>query len=427
MDCGVETVHDLIDHVRRREGLTALSEQSQIPIEHLRSYLHLAEEESSKARARRTGSLWLVAIAILTAVLAGFSVPESMTAEEANYDAFHTRYLDDDQDPGLVAELDSIVVLYDSVRNGGTSPADSDRARRLDTWVGGAAVLGDGTTMSPQLANLVSLRAAMSHDAQLRAAAVGNSDEYESLVQKTQKLDALLEGTESHREYAIENSRRTLTESSSARLLELDRQAAARLLELDRQTEARLLALDRAAEARLLESVAELINTKVAEMDSKFAELAESLARQSASLRTAIADSRALTARRLDRVDASIDAILTLLSDPPLPPVGIVGPTPDEKPTPLRARSVILDHWPPALRDQGSGGTVEVQLYIDAEGRVQDSGERAPQVITSSGSALLDEAAVSAALEIEWNPAKADGNPVPVSITWEITFGPAPE
>ena len=69
------------------------------------------------------------------------------------------------------------------------------------------------------------------------------------------------------------------------------------------------------------------------------------------------------------------------------------------------------------MKNRRIGGTVEVWVYIDAEGKVQES-----RVNTSSGNERLDNAALTAARELEFNPAQNRGDPVPVWVSVPITF-----
>lgn len=191
-------------------------------------------------------------------------------------------------------------------------------------------------------------------------------------------------------------------------------------------------------------SAAVLIETKFDEIESAFTELEGNLESERASLTSAITGSiRAMTARRLDSVDGSIDSIgetlsdhtdlleklvflfennigSTVLVDPAFETLADRYPTLEDR---ERALRVIEDGWPPELEDDGMGGTVEVRIYIDEQGNVEDSGPRAPQVNTSSGIEELDNAALRAAAEIRWNPATLGGNPMGVRIIWKITYG----
>ena len=82
-----------------------------------------------------------------------------------------------------------------------------------------------------------------------------------------------------------------------------------------------------------------------------------------------------------------------------------------------RAGRIIERYYPQDLKNRRIGGTVEVWVYIDAEGKVQES-----RVNTSSGNERLDNAALTAARELEFNPAQNRGDPVPVWVSVPITF-----
>ena len=82
-----------------------------------------------------------------------------------------------------------------------------------------------------------------------------------------------------------------------------------------------------------------------------------------------------------------------------------------------RAGRIIERYYPQELKNQRVEGTVEVWVYVDAEGKVQDS-----RVNTSSGDERLDNAALRAARELEFNPAQNRGDPVRVWVSVPITF-----
>ena len=82
-------------------------------------------------------------------------------------------------------------------------------------------------------------------------------------------------------------------------------------------------------------------------------------------------------------------------------------------------QQAIDDEYPPMLRDAGIGGTVRVQIFIDAAGVVQNA-----VVGRSSGHDPLDEAALRAARVLRFTPALDVDEPVPVWIAIPITFIP---
>ncbi|MGD2068731.1 MAG: TonB family protein [Gemmatimonadota bacterium] len=73
--------------------------------------------------------------------------------------------------------------------------------------------------------------------------------------------------------------------------------------------------------------------------------------------------------------------------------------------------------YPPLLHDAGIGGRVQVFVYVDARGRVQDA-----RVDRSSGHDALDGAAVAVARAMEFEPARNRDEVVPVWVSLPITF-----
>lgn len=74
-------------------------------------------------------------------------------------------------------------------------------------------------------------------------------------------------------------------------------------------------------------------------------------------------------------------------------------------------------NYPTVLRDAGIGGTVTTYLFIDQEGNVLRA-----LVHESSGSPVLDEAALSVVDVMEYEPAINRGEAVPVWVQINITF-----
>ena len=81
------------------------------------------------------------------------------------------------------------------------------------------------------------------------------------------------------------------------------------------------------------------------------------------------------------------------------------------------AERIVLSHYPRLLKDAGIGGTVEVYVFIDVNGKVQNA-----TVNRSSGNKTLDDAALAAAREITFTPALNRDKTVPVWISIPITF-----
>lgn len=77
----------------------------------------------------------------------------------------------------------------------------------------------------------------------------------------------------------------------------------------------------------------------------------------------------------------------------------------------------LQTYYPPLLREAGIGGTVGVNFWIDASGRVVRRG-----VATSSGHPALDEAALKVADEMEFEPARSGGRAVGVVVAIPIRF-----
>lgn len=75
------------------------------------------------------------------------------------------------------------------------------------------------------------------------------------------------------------------------------------------------------------------------------------------------------------------------------------------------------DEYPPALREAGVEGTVNVWYFIDEEGRVE-----ATRIQQSSGHEALDQAALRVAAMMEFSPALNRDEPVGVWVAFPITF-----
>ncbi|MEZ4413218.1 MAG: energy transducer TonB [Gemmatimonadales bacterium] len=88
-----------------------------------------------------------------------------------------------------------------------------------------------------------------------------------------------------------------------------------------------------------------------------------------------------------------------------LPPVALNAQTPVE--------------YPPALFDQGIEGTVILRLYADTAGVLVNDSTRVQE---SSGFPALDSAAVAAAPNLRFAPARHDGRAVAASFLQPIYF-----
>jgi len=81
------------------------------------------------------------------------------------------------------------------------------------------------------------------------------------------------------------------------------------------------------------------------------------------------------------------------------------------------AVAAIDRHYPDSLKAMGIGGTANIWMYVDVEGRVEST-----RVQKSSGYEALDQAAMAAAREFEFTPARNRDQLVPVWIAIPITF-----
>jgi protein TonB len=82
-----------------------------------------------------------------------------------------------------------------------------------------------------------------------------------------------------------------------------------------------------------------------------------------------------------------------------------------------RAVKAIMRNYPKLLQDAGIDGMVYVWVCIDTNGRVRNA-----LVEESSGHEALDAAALAAAREIEFTPARNNGEVVPVWVAFPILF-----
>lgn len=81
------------------------------------------------------------------------------------------------------------------------------------------------------------------------------------------------------------------------------------------------------------------------------------------------------------------------------------------------AVQIVEKYYPQLLKDAGIGGTVQVWVFIDTNGQVENS-----KVQKSSGNRQLDDAALRAAQEFSFTPALNRDKRVPVWINIPITF-----
>lgn len=94
-----------------------------------------------------------------------------------------------------------------------------------------------------------------------------------------------------------------------------------------------------------------------------------------------------------------------------------VGRQPDVAPVMLNKE--LPFRYPPALFAQKVQGNVTLRIYIDRSGLiVSDS----THVAETSGFTALDSAAVKGSRDLKFEPAKTQGQPVPVSILLPVFF-----
>jgi TonB family protein len=87
--------------------------------------------------------------------------------------------------------------------------------------------------------------------------------------------------------------------------------------------------------------------------------------------------------------------------------------------SPPRVVRLMEAAYPPEALRRGEGAVVRLELDLDDAGRVTRVA-----VVGSSGRAAFDEAAVAAAREFEFEPARRDGRPVPARIRYAYRFTP---
>jgi periplasmic protein TonB len=94
-----------------------------------------------------------------------------------------------------------------------------------------------------------------------------------------------------------------------------------------------------------------------------------------------------------------------------------VGRQPDVAPQMLNKE--LPFRYPPALFAQKVQGNVTLRIYIDRTGQIIPDSTR---VAETSGFAALDSAAVKGSRDLKFEPAKTQGQPVPVSILLPVFF-----
>ena len=92
--------------------------------------------------------------------------------------------------------------------------------------------------------------------------------------------------------------------------------------------------------------------------------------------------------------------------------------TPPKLASPASAAKAVEDSYPFALKQQGVGGTVQLQFVIDAKGRVEES---SIEVVDATAPAL-GEAARKAAARIEFKPGVYKGEAVRTRVVLPIVY-----
>ncbi|MFN2635472.1 MAG: energy transducer TonB [Gemmatimonadaceae bacterium] len=98
-------------------------------------------------------------------------------------------------------------------------------------------------------------------------------------------------------------------------------------------------------------------------------------------------------------------------------PFQTVGRQPDVAPVMLNKE--LPFRYPPALYAQKVQGNVTLRIYIDRDGQIVADSTR---VAETSGFNALDSAAMKGSRDLKFEPAKTQGQPVPVSILLPVFF-----
>lgn len=98
-------------------------------------------------------------------------------------------------------------------------------------------------------------------------------------------------------------------------------------------------------------------------------------------------------------------------------PFQTVGRQPDIAPVMLN--NELPFRYPPALYAQRVQGNVTLRIYIDGNGEIVADSTR---VAETSGFNALDSAAMKGSRDLRFEPAKTQGQPVPVSILLPVYF-----
>jgi TonB family protein len=98
-------------------------------------------------------------------------------------------------------------------------------------------------------------------------------------------------------------------------------------------------------------------------------------------------------------------------------PFQTVGRQPDVAPVMLNKE--LPFRYPPALYAQKVQGNVTLRIFIDREGGIVADSTR---IAETSGFTALDSAAMKGSRDLKFEPAKTQGQPVPVSILLPVFF-----
>src|ERR671918_1140460 len=97
--------------------------------------------------------------------------------------------------------------------------------------------------------------------------------------------------------------------------------------------------------------------------------------------------------------------------------LGASGPRPDVMPAMLN--ETLPFRYPPALYAQKVQGNVTLRIFIDSQGAIVPDSTR---IAETSGFTALDSAAMKGSRDLKFEPAKTQGQPVPVSILLPVYF-----
>ena len=98
-------------------------------------------------------------------------------------------------------------------------------------------------------------------------------------------------------------------------------------------------------------------------------------------------------------------------------PFQTVGRQPDVAPVMLNKE--LPFRYPPALYAQKVQGNVTLRIFIDRDGAIVADSTR---IAETSGFTALDSAAMKGSRDLKFEPAKTQGQPVPVSILLPVFF-----